>query len=119
VREFQDQSDAKWQIDLAFGQVMRVKVASEGRFNLLEPRDLADRLAQDEAEFWELLWYLVEPQARERGTSAEQFGRAMAADCLHEARRQFFAEWDDFFRCSTARTSKRWWRKWPSTWSRR
>jgi len=99
MREFKDRDAAGWVIDLTIGAVMRVKSASEGRFNLIDPgAKLADELATDEGTFWELLWHVVEPQARERSVTAEAFGRAMAADCLHNARRLFFEEWADFFR---------------------
>src|SRR5262245_1606267 len=99
MREFQDKQGGRWTIDLSFGTILRVKGASSGRFNLIDPGPkLADELARDELTCWELLWHLVEPQARERQVTAEQFGLAMAADCLHQARRLLFEEWTDFFR---------------------
>jgi len=99
MRSFTDKSDQTWQIDLTVGAVMRVKSSSEGRFNLFDPGPkMADELATDEGTFWELLWHLIEPQARERKIDAEAFGKAMAADCLHNARRLLFEEWTDFFR---------------------
>lgn len=99
MRQFKDKEAAAWTIDLTIGTVARVKATSEGRFNLIDPApQLADALARDELTFWELLWHLVEPQAQQRNVSAEAFGQAMAADCLHHARRLFFEEWTDFFR---------------------
>lgn len=97
MRTFHDQNGLPWTIDLVFGEVLRVKAAAEGKFNLLEPTDLADKLVSDYAEFWELLWLLVAPEAAERKITAEQFGKLMAANCLAEARRLFFEEWADFF----------------------
>jgi len=97
VREFKDHSGQAWSIDLSIGNVMRVKAASESRFNLFEPGQLGEQLAVDEAFFWELLVYLCEPQAAERNVSAEQFGKLMASDCLFDARRLFFDAWLDFF----------------------
>ena len=55
-------------------------------------------MLSDFAEFYELLWYLVEPQAKTRGIDAEQFGQLLAADCIHTAQDKFFREWADFFR---------------------
>ena len=99
MRPSKDRESGTWSIDLTIGEVRRVKAASDGRFNLIDPAPiLADQLATDELEFWELLWHLVEPQAKSRQVSAEKFGDLMAADCLHNARRLFFEEWTDFFR---------------------
>ena len=98
MRQFKDTAGGSWDIDLSIGNVMRVKGASEGRFNLISPaKELHDELTTDEGTFWELLWFLVEMQAKERNITAEQFGKAMAADCLHDARRLFFEAWRDFF----------------------
>jgi hypothetical protein len=98
VRQFKDKHGGSWSLDITIGLVARVKAASDGRFNLLDPgAELADELARDELAFWELLWHLVEPQARERNVNAEAFGESMAADCLHKARQLFFEEWTDFF----------------------
>jgi chemotaxis regulatin CheY-phosphate phosphatase CheZ len=99
VRQFKDKSAGTWTIDLNFGAVLRVKAATSGRFNLIDPgAKLADELAQDEGTFWELLWHVIEPQAAERQIDAAKFGELMAANCLHDARRLLFEEWTDFFR---------------------
>lgn len=95
---FQDKTGASWSIELPIGAVLRVKRESNGRFNLLDPTPLMDKLIGDELEFWELLWHLIEPQARQQQVSPEMFGDRLAADCLFAARRLFFLEWADFFR---------------------
>ncbi|WP_425618029.1 hypothetical protein NA78x_001722 [Anatilimnocola sp. NA78] len=81
---------------------MRVAQASENKFDLLEPmeNDLAAKLNNicKPKFFWEMLWYLIEPQAIEKKISAEQFGKLMAGACLREAKDKFFLEWADFFR---------------------
>lgn len=99
MREFKDTEGRAWPIDLSIGNVMHVKEASGGRFNLLEPaeNDLADKLRTDEVLFWEMLVHLCEARARECDVSSEQFGKLMAADCLCEARNLFFEAWRDFF----------------------
>jgi len=99
MREFKDSKNGTWEIALPFGAVARVKNASEGKFDLLEPMkdSLAERLNRNFGEFWEMLWHLVEPQARAKGIGAEQFGELMAADCIHDAHAKFFKEWADFF----------------------
>jgi hypothetical protein len=101
MRTFEDKSGRKWQIDLTIGAVMRVKQATEGRFDLFDAgkSNLAETLWTDLEQFWELLWHLVEPQATalDPPVDAAQFGEAMAASCLIAARQTFFAEWRDFF----------------------
>jgi hypothetical protein len=108
---FKDNAGNEWQIALPFGTVLRVRAesekrvkegASKHRFDLLEPfeEDLQNRLLYDVVAFWELLQILTEPQAVARGITAEQFGEAMTADCLVEARRLFWQEWSDFFQKS-------------------
>lgn len=97
---FKDKTGAAWSIELPIGTVLRIKRESNDRFNLFDPTPLMDKLIGDELEFWELLWHLVEPQAKQQqpAVSAEMFGERLAADCLFEARRLFFLEWTDFFR---------------------
>ena len=106
MKEFKDKDGGRWKIDLPFGEIVRIKSQSSGRFNLLEPNEkpgggeqtLTMLLDSDLAEFWELLWLVVEPQATAKGVSPAQFGELMAADCLITAQAAFFDEWRDFFR---------------------
>jgi hypothetical protein len=99
MRTFDDKTGHKWRIDLTIGAVTRVKQASDGRFDLFDAgkNNLAEQLWTDLEMFWELLWLLVEPEAADHSKTAEQFGEAMAAACLINARQAFFAEWTDFF----------------------
>jgi hypothetical protein len=87
----------EWRIDLPYGAVKRVRDASEQRFNLLD-NERAIEIWSDEEEFWELLWYVLEPQAKARNIDAAEFGERMAAACIFEAKRLFYEEWADFFR---------------------
>lgn len=100
MRSFKDSKSNTWDISLPFGAIARVKSESDGKFNLLEPLgdDLYKRLNSDLGEFYEVLWFLVRPQAESKGFNAEQFGELIAADCIFEAHRKFFEEWADFFR---------------------
>jgi hypothetical protein len=101
MRTFEDKTGHKWHIDLTIGAVTRVKQASEGRFDLFDAgkNNLAETLWTDLEMFWELLWLLVEPEAQalDPPIDAAQFGDAMAAACLINARQAFYAEWQDFF----------------------
>lgn len=96
MRTFKDAKGDAWEIALPFGTVNRVK----SQFNLLEPfkeDQLAEKLNSDWGMFYDLLWILLEPQAKDREVTAEQFGQRIAAECIHDARSQFFLEWADFF----------------------
>lgn len=99
MQEFKDKTGGVWQIDLTVGAAMRVHSQSEGTLDLFDPNkdDLGQRLIDSLPRFWEVLWLLVEPQARTRNVNAEQFGELMAADCLIDAQRKFLGEWRDFF----------------------
>ncbi len=111
MKRFQDKENGQWSIDLTVGALLRVKEDSKDKFNLFEPEaphgvlvpgekpvPLRQALWQDDAEFWELLWYIVEPDATKRSVNAKQFGELMAAKCLASAKLIFFDEWRDFFR---------------------
>jgi hypothetical protein len=104
MKSFLDRDGRSWQIDLNIGNVFRVRSASDGRYDLLDPtHDVAGQplqvvLATDLVQFWELLWLLVEVQAGRSDTDATAFGQAMTAECLLLAQASFFDEWRDFFR---------------------
>lgn len=95
MRSFTDKTGRKWDIDLPWGVVDAIKKANPA-FNLLN-HELAEKLWEDEGEFFELLWLLVEDQAIAAGINAKDFGKAIAAKCLFDAKRAFFDEWRDFF----------------------
>ena len=108
MRKFKDGDGAEWSIDLPFGEVLRVKKDSDGKFNLLEPDSpVGDRTLQqvvngdkldDYAELWELVWHLVQPQATERKVTADVFAQRMPPACLLSAQVALMQEWQDFFR---------------------
>lgn len=88
-RTFSDAKGEAWTIELNFGNVLRVKAGSDGRFNLLEPdsypngeppkdssaiekasKHLSSVLKDDLTLFYEVLFLMLEPQA------IAQIGRA-------------------------------------------
>lgn len=103
MQKFTDRDGREWQIDLTIGNVLHVKRHSGDQFDLFDPtKDLNGQplqvvLMSDLPMFWELLWLLVDCQATKAGVTVQQFGMAMAADCLVEAQQKFFDEWRDFF----------------------
>lgn len=104
MRKFKDRNGREWSIDLTIGTVARVRKESGKRFDLLDPSSVVDGeklstvLDEDLATVYEVLWHIVEPQAVAAGITAEQFGEAMAADCIIAAQAALFGEWLDFFR---------------------
>ncbi len=119
MQTFKDREGQEWEVDLPYGEVVRIKEESQGKFDLAEPQkdELGKRLDEDLSLFWELLWYIVKPQAaivmpsagelRRRGNAqaipsvsgitAAEFGRRMSGDCLIAADEAFRREWQDFF----------------------
>lgn len=111
MRKFKDSQNNTWSIDLTVGTVIRVKQDSDGRFDLFNPqskpggdcgeRELCSVLWAEQMSDWgtiyEVLYRIVEPQLAE-GTTAADFGAALAGDCLLAAQRELLAEWRDFFR---------------------
>lgn len=104
MQVFSDSTGRRWEIALPIGTVIRVKSTSGGRFNLFEPESQVDGKPLREAVFtdlattWELVWLIVEPQASAANVTAEQFGQAMAAECMIAAAQALQREWADFFR---------------------
>lgn len=100
MREFKDSEQHIWEIKLTIGAATRVLRESDGKFNLFEPQEnnLATTLLTNYPEFWEMLWLLIEPAAKLRNITADQFGELMSADCGVVARDRFFREWADFCR---------------------
>src|SRR5687767_15699520 len=100
MQQFKDSTGGTWEIGLPIGEVSRIRTQSEARFDLWDPAkdDFANQLANEMPLFWELLWFIVEPQATAKQVAAEDFGKAMAAECLYDAQKRFFSEWHDFFR---------------------
>jgi hypothetical protein len=99
VETFKDKDGREWQLDFTFGSLSRLKKASAGKYDLIDnAAELAHKLWSDLGEFFECLCHLVDPQVKAAGIDGEQFGNAIAADCIIEAREKFFAEWKDFFR---------------------
>jgi len=117
---FKDTKGNGWPIEpLTIGTVLRVKTASEGKFDLLEPmkpfrsqptngepatadptqaETLLQVLQFDFLEFWEMLGHLLAPEIEKRGMTLDSFGEVLAGDGLVQAQTIFFREWTSFFR---------------------
>jgi len=108
MREFRDSAGNAWQLDVEFGCILRVKAASQGRFNLLDPeskcgaREIRSVINADETNDYEtlleLLFYLVEPQAMAREIDCTKFATLLRGPAMLAAQDALIKEWSDFFR---------------------
>jgi hypothetical protein len=97
MARFKDNAGREWTLAVTVGAIRRVR--DRLKVDLLEAAetDLLSRLARDAVLLVDALWCLVEPEARQRGVTDEEFGRAMtggaldgATDALVEALLDFF-----------------------------
>lgn len=105
MRIFKDSRGQDWQIILNVHQMKRVRAAlgvdlvnvitldKDGTVKV----DLVDRIASDPCLLVDILWVLVEEQAKEIGVSDEQFGCSLAGESIAEATKAFLDELVDFF----------------------
>ena len=102
---FKDRDGREWQVVLNVFQMKRVRAAlGVDLVNVIElDRDgnvrveLIDRIANDPCLLVDILWVLVQGQAKELGVTDEQFGTALAGDAIEAATRAFLDELVDFF----------------------
>jgi hypothetical protein len=103
MQQFLDKTGHPWKIDLSTGEMIRIKKAS--KFNLLDPHlplvegghPLAVVIDDDIEELYELIWFIVEPQANAEDWTAQRFYESLSDECLILARNALFEEWRDFF----------------------
>lgn len=105
MRIFKDSNRQDWQIVLNVNQIKRVRaalgvdlanvitLAKDGSVKV----DLIDRIANDPCLLVDILWVLVEGQAKEIKVTDEQFGAALAGDSIEAATTAFLDELVDFF----------------------
>ena len=104
MARFKDRMGDEWELSIDVPTVARVRRETDKRFDLLSTDSLVDgkpigeALNDDIVLLWEVLWHLVEPQAKQRSITAEQFGQRMSEECLIATRAKFLEEWADFFR---------------------
>lgn len=105
MKTFHDSQKMAWMIDLNFGTMQRLKALGWNLLDLEAKRQtdsgneatVQEILETDPLSVFEVLWLIVEPQAKELQISAEEFGQRMAADCLANAQDALLGEIVDFF----------------------
>lgn len=96
--QFQDKKGRTWRLDLTVGAVRRVKETCGvvDLYAALEGTVLI-QLATDLPLFVDVLWTIIEPQAREAGVTDIDFGEAMAGEQLEAATEAFIEALAGFF----------------------
>ncbi len=102
---FKDNKGRGWEVVLDVRQVRRVRAAlgidlanvialsKDGSVDV----GVVDRIANDPCLLADVLWVLVEGQAKADGVTDEEFGASLAGDSIEEAARAFLDELVDFF----------------------
>ena len=102
---FKDNRGQEWQIVLNVYEMKRIRAAlgidlvnvialdKDGAVKV----DLIDRVANDPCLLVDILWVLVEGQAKEIGVSDVEFGSALAGEAIENATKAFLDELVDFF----------------------
>src|SRR5574344_1723919 len=83
---FKDRDGREWQVVLNVFQMKRVRAALG-----------IDRVANDPCLLVDILWVLVQEQAKPLNVTDEQFGTALAGDAIEAATKAFLDELVDFF----------------------
>lgn len=105
MKVFKDSNGQDWQIILNVLQMKRVRAAlgidlvnvitldKDGAVKV----DLIDRIANDPCLLVDILWVIVQDQAKSIGVTDEQFGTALVGDAIERATAAFLDELVDFF----------------------
>ncbi len=105
MKMFRDSDGRSWEVVLNVAQMKRVRAAlgvdlanviALGKDGAVRV-DLLDRIANDPCLLVDILWVLVEGQAKERGVTDEGFGSALAGDSIDAATRALLDELVEFF----------------------
>ena len=102
---FKDRDGREWQVVLNVFQMKRVRAAlGIDLVNVIELEkdgqvkvDMIDRIANDPCLLVDILWVLVQEQAKPLNVTDEQFGTALAGDAIEAATKAFLDELVDFF----------------------
>ena len=102
---FKDRDGREWQVVLNVFQMKRVRAAlGVDLINVIELDkdgqvrvDMIDKIANDPCLLVDILWVLVQDQARTLNVTDEQFGTALAGDAIENATKAFLDELVDFF----------------------
>jgi hypothetical protein len=99
MKRFIDAAGRHWAVDINVTQIKRVRdLLKVDLFKLIDDglRPLAELLS-DPVGLVDVVYVLIQDQAKAQGVSDEDFGRAMAGDAIQAAAEAFTEELFDFF----------------------
>ena len=102
---FKDRDGREWQVVLNVFQMKRIRAAlGVDLINVIELDkdgqvrvDMIDKIANDPCLLVDILWVLVETQAKDEGVSDVDFGSSLAGEAITAATSAFLDELVDFF----------------------
>ena len=105
MRNFTDNRGRSWQIALSVYEMKRIRaILGIDLVNVITldrdgnvKVDLVDRIANDPCLLVDILWVLVESQAKEEGVSDVEFGSSLSGEAIASATAAFLDELVDFF----------------------
>lgn len=109
MRRFTDTAGRAWELAVTVGAIKRVRdLIGVDLYKLIDDgfKGLADLLA-DPCKFVDVLWAMVEGQAKAAGVTDEQFGQSLAGDVLSQASDAFVEALVDFFPDARSRANLR------------
>ena len=97
MHRFTDNEGRTWVVNVNVDAIKRVR--SLCNIDLLEAVDgkIIDKLIADPITLCDCLYVVCKPQADELKVTDEDFGRAMAGDCLEQATQALLEDLVDFF----------------------
>jgi hypothetical protein len=100
MHSFTDSAGRSWDISLNVSVVKRIRDRLSVDILQLDGGDppLLTRLALDIILLCDVVFVCVEPEAKIRSVTDEQFGESLGGEVVNNARDAFFAELVDFFR---------------------
>jgi len=100
MRQFTDNAGRTWTLAITVDAIRRVQgLAKVNLANLMDGEPpLLTRLQTDLVLLADVLWAIVEPQARQVGVDDAAFGQALGGDAIAGANDALWEELADFFR---------------------
>ena len=96
---FTDKVGRVWTVEISVDTVKRVRTVLDIDLLSIADResDVLEKLLDDPVMLCNVLFVVVEPQAKEAGVSDEDFGRSLFGDVLDDATKAFLMGLADFF----------------------
>lgn len=97
MKTFKDNTGREWSVPVTVGTVKLVRDKLQLDILDIENGTVFKKLVSDPILLCDVIFVLCGEQAKERGVSDEEFGRAMAGDAIEQATDAFLEALADFF----------------------